>query len=226
MKNTNAGVQEKHIKAVQEGLGVFDKVFNQSNVEYRVLGSVLVAALNEKPHRTLGDIDVLVDQSDYEKVILNLQAEDYSIETKHKFGFNWTEAHHDGNLGFTFLLIGRFSRDYFSCKLTTNIELRISTKYLEPTKYSLFGKSFKGIPLRSIYEGLKISSFNPKRTLDRKVVTEYFEKGIPSGETLDNSFKVYAFGIEIPHAYTLFSQLYNVYGGLRVVFGRKYEIWD
>ena len=226
MKNTNAGVQEKHIKAVQEGLGVFDKVFNQSNVEYRVLGSVLVAALNGKPHRTLGDIDVLVDQTEYEKMISNLQTEGYTIETKHKSGFSWTEAHHDGNLGFTFLLIGRFLKDYFSCKLSKNIELRISTRYLEPTKYFLLGISFVGLPLRSIYEGLKISSLNPKRTLDRKVVIDYLKGNIPSGETLDRSFKVYLSGVEIPYAYTLFSQLYNIYGGLRVLLGRKYEIWN
>lgn len=224
MENTN--VQDEHTKAVQNGLNVLNKVFNKNNVEYRVLGSVLVASLNGKPHRTLGDIDVLVDETDYEKVISRLRAEDYTTETKHKFGFNWTEAHHDGNLGFTFLLIGKFSKDYFSCKLTRNIELRISTKYLESTKYSLLGTSFIGIPLRSIYEGLKISSLNTKRTLDRKVVNDYLKGSIPLGETLDRSFKVYLLGVEIPHAYTLFSQLYNIYGGIRVLFGRKYEVWD
>mgnify|MGYP001569627867 CR=1 FL=1 len=224
MENTN--VQDEHTKAVQNGLNVLNKVFNKNNVEYRVLGSVLVASLNGKPHRTLGDIDVLVDETDYEKVISRLRAEDYTTETKHKFGFNWTEAHHDGNLGFTFLLIGKFSKDYFSCKLTRNIELRISTKYLESTKYSLLGTSFIGIPLRSIYEGLKISSLNTKRTLDRKVVNDYLKGSIPLGETLDRSFKVYLSGVEIPHAYTLFSQLYNIYGGIRVLFGRKYEVWD
>jgi len=222
----NKNIRDEHTRAVQKGLNVLNKVFNKNNVGYRVLGSVLVASLNGKPHRTLGDIDVLVDESDYEKVISNLQAEGYTIETKHKFGFNWTEAHHDGNLGFTFLLIGKFSKDYFSCKLSKNIELRISTRYLEPTEYSLLGISFIGLPMKSIYEGLKISSLNPKRTLDRKVVTDYLKGNIPSGETLDRSFKIYLSGVEIPYAYTLFSQLYNIYGGLRVLLGRKYEIWD
>lgn len=219
-------MEDSHSIQVSNGLKILDKVFNKEHVNYRVLGSVLVASLNGKPHRTLGDIDVLVDETDYEKVISNLQVEGYTIETKHKFGFNWTEAHHDGNLGFTFLLIGKFSRDYFSCKLSTNMELRISIRYLEPTEYSFLGISFVGIPLRSIYEGLKISSLNPKRTLDRKVVTDYLKGDIPPGETLDRSFKVYLSGVEIPYAYPLFSQLYNIYGGLRVLLGRKYEIWD
>src|SRR3989344_8390220 len=223
MRNTNIDSQDEHTQAVQRGLDVLDKVFNQGNVKYRVLGSVLVAALNGKPHRTLGDIDVLVDQDSYEKVILNLQAEGYIIETKHKFGFNWTEVHRDGNLGFTFLLIGEFSKDYFSCKLSKNIELRISTRYLEPTEYSLLEISFIGLPLRSIYEGLKISNLNPKRTLDRKVITDFLKGNISSGETLGHSFKIYLSGVEIPYAYTLFSQLFNIYGGLRVLLGRKYE---
>lgn len=224
MKNINK--QAEHTKGIQRGLSVLNKVFTQKNVDYRVLGSILVASLNGKPHRTLGDIDVLVDETDYKKVISDLRIEGYIIEQKHKFGFNWTEAHRDGNLGFTFLLIGRFSKDDFSCKLAGNIELRISSRYLEPTKYSLLGMTFTGIPFRSIYEGLKISNLNQKRTLDRKVVTNYFKGNIPSGVTLGDSFKVYIFGVEIPYAYTLFSQVYNLYGGLRVLFGRKYEIWD
>lgn len=217
---------DDHTKAIRRGLSVLNKVFTQKNVDYRVLGSILVASLNGKPHRTLGDIDVLIDETDYEKVISNLRAEGYTIETKHKAGFSWKEARCDGNLGFTFLLIGRFSTDHFFCKLARNIDLKISTKYLKSTEYSLLGTSFVGIPLRSIYEGLKISGLNPKRTLDRKVVTNYFKGNIPSGETLGDSFKIYIFGVKIPYAYTLFSQVYNLYGGLRVLFGRKYEIWD
>ena len=215
-----------HLTSVSNGLKVLNKVFGKPKMNYRVLGSILVAALNGTPHRTLGDIDVLVDEIDYKKVISKLRSNGYSIETKHKFGFNWTEAHHEGNLGFTFLLIGKFSKDYFSCKLTKSVELKISASYLKPTEYSLFGISFVGIPYKSIYEGLKISSLNPKRTLDRKVVTKFFKGNIPPGETIARSFKVYIFGMEVPHAYALFSQFYNLYGGLRVLFGKKYEIWD
>lgn len=222
----DSNVQDEHIKAVKNGLNVLNKVFDQKNVQYRVLGSVLIASLNGKPHRTLGDIDVLVDKTDFDKIVSDLRSEGYNFETKHKYGFGWTEARSNGSLGFTFLLVGKFFDKYFSYNLTKNIELRISGKYLEPTKYSLFGTTFVGIPLRSIYEGLKISSLNPKRTLDRKVVIEYLKGQVPPGETLDQSFRVYLSGVEIPHAYTFFSQLYNFYGALRVLFGKKYEIWD
>lgn len=217
---------KKHLISVTNGLKVFDRVFNKRSINYRVLGSVLVAALNITPHRTLGDIDVLVDKDDYEKVVSGLQASGYTIENKQKYGFKWTEAHHNSALGFTFLLIGKFSNDFFSCQLTRNIELRISANYLKPTNYSLHGINFIGIPRRSIYEGLKISSLNPKRTLDKRIVMNSFQQTIPQGDTLDESFKIFFNGVEFPHAYIIFSQLYNFYGGLRVLLGKKYEVWD
>lgn len=216
---------KNHMTKVTNGLMVLDEVFNKQSINYRVLGSVLVAALNGKPHRTLGDIDVLVDKRDYEKTTSGLQAVGYKLVSKQKYGFKWTEAYKSSSLGFTFLLVGKFLDDYFSYKLTKNIELKISADYLKPTNSSLLGITFIGIPSRSIYESLKISSLNPKRSLDRNVVMNSFEQ-IPQGSTLDESFKIFIRGVEIPYAYVLFSQLYNFYGGVRVLLGKKYEVWD
>lgn len=218
--------QNNHTEAVKGGLTTLDKIFNKNNIEHRVLGSVLVAAINGKPHRTLGDIDVLIDEGDLDFVLSSLKSQGYTVERKKKYGFHWIEAHHPRNLGFTFLLIGKFRDNYFHCKLTDIIELNISSRYLEPMDYSLFGIHFIGIPTRSIYEGLKISSFNPKRSLDRKVVEKYFGGNIPDGENIDEAFTVFFRGVQLPHAYKLFSQLYNIYGGIRVFVGKKYEIWD
>lgn len=222
----NMNEQNDHVEAIKGGLASLDKIFNKNNIEYRVLGSVLVAAINGKPHRTLGDIDVLIDEGDQDRIFFSLKSEGYTIERKKKYGFRWVEVHHPRNLGFTFLLIGTFRDNYFHCKLTDNIELNISSRYLEPTDYQLFGTHFTGIPIRSIYEGLKISSFNPKRSLDRKVVEKHLGGNIPNGENLDEAFTVFLSGVKLPHAYVLFSQLYNIYGGLRVLLGKKYEIWD
>lgn len=58
---------KNHLTSVTNGLKALDRLFNKQSINYRVLGSVLVAALNGTPHRTLGDIDVLVDKDDYEK---------------------------------------------------------------------------------------------------------------------------------------------------------------
>lgn len=215
----------KQLPSIKNGLLVLDKVFNKQKISYRVLGSVLVAALNGKPHRPLGDIDILFDESDIDKVKVAFMREGYDLILKSKFGIRWLEAHKLGSLGFTFLMVGIFGPRYFSYKLKS-IELKILNDYLNPTNYSLLGTTFIGIPVRSIYEGLKISNLNPKRKLDNEVVKNYFKKHIPKGKSLEESFKVYFLGIEIPYAYPIFSYIYNLYGGLRVIFGKKYEIWD
>lgn len=217
----------EHLSQVKNGLLVLDRVFNQHKINYRVLGSVLVASLNGMPHRTLGDIDMLIDKKDFEKVTRSLKFEGYKIISKQKLGFHWTEAHKPNSLGFTFLLVGSFKVDYFSYHLSSSIELRISNNYLNSTEYSLLGVKFVGIPISSIQEGLKISNLNPKRKLDNEVVKRAIKINDSSAnrDSLKNAFKVYFLGIEIPYAYPLFSQLYNLYGGFRVILGKKYEIW-
>lgn len=215
-----------HLVKVKKGLKALDRIFNKQNIDYRVLGSLLVAALNERPHRKLGDIDILIDKRDIDKVINKLKSEGYGIFNKKKVGFQWQEAHRVDALGFTFLLVGDFKKNHFSYRLSKNIELRISNSYLKLTKYSLLGNSFRGIPIRSIYEGLKISSLNPKRSIDNTVIKKAINNHIPDGISLESVFKIYIMNIKIPYAYSLFSWLYNLYGGLRVIMGKKYEIWD
>ena len=213
-------------ESIKRGLETLEKIFNKEGINYRVLGSVLVAALNERPHRTLGDIDILLDKSNWQQVANNLKKAGYQLINKSKVGFNWFEAHKKDGLGFTFLLIGKFQDDYFEYELNNNLKLRIAIPYLYPTKYSLFGYSFTGIPRRSVYEGLKVSSLNPKRKVDREIVTKALGGEIPTGVKLERAFNIYFLGMKIPYAYSFFSYLYNLYGGLRVIFGKKYEVWD
>ena len=216
--------QEQHVKEIKNSLAALDNIFNKEGINYRVVGSVLVAAINEKPHRTLGDIDILLERSNWQLVADNLKREGYQLVKKSKVGFNWFEAHKTNSLGFTFLLIGSFQDDYFEYELNHMLKLRIASSYLSPTKYSIFGYSFTGIPQRSIYEGLKASNLNPKRKLDKQVVASAFKNKIPKGTEFEKAFRIYLYGREIPYAYPSFSYLYNLYGGLRVTFGKKYEI--
>jgi len=181
-------------ETVRSALIILDKIFNKQKINYRVLGSVLVAALNGQPHRKLNDIDMLLEIKQADQVFQSLRVEGYKIQPKHIFAFSWIEARHSQNLGFTFLLVGRFEEKYFTYKLS---------QYLQ----------------------LKIDNLNPKRTSDRKVVEKIFNSSIPVGQSLDQAFKIYLFGKEIPHVYSLFSQFYNLFGGLRILVGKKYEIW-
>lgn len=215
--------QDSKIKA---SLDLLDRIFNQPHVKYRVIGSILVTAINHKPHRKVNDIDILLDKSNLKEVLSKLRKENYQLINKKIVGLKWLEATHKTKLGFTLLMVGKFNNRYFSYQPFKNIELRISSNYLKPTEYSLFGNKFIGIPIRSVYEGIKVSSLNPKRSFDKTILIKAMGNKLPEGESINKAFKVFVFGTSIPFLYQIFSWVYNIYGGVRVAFGKKYEIWN
>lgn len=210
---------------ISDSLKILDEVFNKNKINYRIIGSVLIAALNSKPHRTIEDIDIITDKFGSEKAIEILKKYGYKVNKRKKLGLAWIELIHPKLLGYTFLMVGKFDKDYFSLKLFLFLELRILKDYIRPTKYSLFDTNFTGIPLRSIYEGLKISNLNPKRMLDKKILLSFTKNVMPEGMTLNKAFEILFFGIKIPYLYSIFSYIYNFYGAIRVALGKKYEIW-
>lgn len=215
---------DQQSEALKKALIVLDKVFN-NNFPYRVIGSTVIAAINKKPHRTINDIDIVIDKNNFDKVLELIKKEGYIIEQRHILGLKFTEAKDSQRVGFTFLLVGNFTDKYFSCNIYPQVELRVSNDYIIPTTYNLYGINITGIPLNSIRESLKISNLNPKRTLDKQILQKAIGSKQLQGESLGQAFKVFIFGIEIPHLYTIFSYLYNLYGGLRVLLGKKYEVW-
>jgi hypothetical protein len=218
--------QDVYMQILAESLSVLDDVLNASDVNYRIIGSLLIAALNGKPHRTIGDIDVVLDVASLDKVVAQLKERGFVLEHNRAWGFEWIELNHKHLIGFTFLLVGEFRDSYFSCDLKNHLRLHVSNAYLRPTEYTLCGTTFIGIPVPSIVEGLLISHLNPKRTLDRKVIKRIFGEQIPRGDSIDRSFTVYLFGVRLPYVYSFFSRIYNVFGGLRVLLGKKYEVWE
>lgn len=218
-------MEEKSFPIIQ-GLDALDKVFNQQQLDYRVVGSLLIAALNGAPHRRIGDIDIVIDEKDLKAALNGLINENYQLSERKIFGFKVVEAKNPEKLGFTFLITGKSTNDYFSYKPFRWLELRISNQYLQPTPYLLFGIKFIGIPPASVLEGIRVSNLNPKRNFDKKVLTEKLTQNTLKGETLEKAFRVFLFGTKIPFLYLIFSYIYNLFGGLRVTLGKKYEIWD
>ncbi|MCL5666427.1 MAG: hypothetical protein M1383_01510 [Patescibacteria group bacterium] len=198
-------------------------VFNACQVEYRILGSVLIVSHTGKLFRRIGDLDILLDESKKACVFGKLKEMGVELVARRWLNFSWTETRKDGYLGLTFLLVGKFNKEYFSYRFLKVCELRINADYLTPTTYCFHGINFIGIPISSAVAGIRKSLLNPKRKLDQEVLGEDFTK---SKTRTYNCINVYVFGIKIPFLYDVFSCLYNIYGGLRVKFGRKYEVWD
>lgn len=212
-------------KQIKNSLRAMQQVFAGIDT-YRVIGSILVAAINNKPHRILHDIDLLIDERVYEEVANRFNKLGFMKITKRAPGFIWNEFTKDKCLSFGVLLKGKFNQECFTYKLNKYMTLYISNEYLIPTDYVLFGEKIRGIPLRSIYEGIKISSLNKKRKVDKQIIVDKVGNTLPNGPSLNEAFTIKAFGINIPYLYTVFSHIYNAIGGARLAIGKPYDPWN
>lgn len=209
---------------VKSALSVIKEI-DDSKTDYRVIGSVLVAALNGKLHRKIGDLDLLLTDESFSVVQLILEQYGYKKLTRQKFGFQWYEFEKSGELTFGILLKGKFFPTHFEYCISRFIKLTISREYLTPTRYKIFDTEFWGLPVSSVYEGIKIASLNRKRNTDRKIL----EKMIETNQikySLARSFRIYFGRIYIPYLYSLFSGVHNLLGGFRLLIGKKYDIFN
>lgn len=213
-----------NIEQIKNSLKAMQTVFAGFE-DYRVLGSTLVAAINQNAHRELHDIDLLIDERIYEDVSNSFKEVGFRKVTKYASGFKWDEFEKENHLTFGILLRGKFNKDYFEYRPNKHIALMIKNDYLKPTIYELYGEKIRGIPLRSVYEGIKIASLNSKRKVDKQIILKKIGHSLPNGISLDSAFDVQIFGVKIPHLYTAFSQIYNLVGGVRLVLGKSYDPW-
>jgi hypothetical protein len=214
---------EDQRQPIVNSLKVLTDVLKDCQSNYRILGSIIIVAYTQKIFRKIGDVDVLLDKDSEECVINRLRKKGFTFTKKHWANFYWWEASKKDHLGITIFLAGIFHEEYFSHRLTNYLELRIKNSYLTATQYKFNGVNFIGIPLTSAISGIKQAFLNPKRSLDKQVL----EKEIKSLKVAPyGNINVYFKGTKLPFLYDIFSFLYNIYGGLRVGMGQKYEIWD
>ena len=97
---------------------------------------------------------------------------------------------------------------------------------MKPTDYWFYGIKIRGIPLRSVYEGIKITDLNRKRKIEKQIVMGKIGANAIDGFSLNQAFHIKIGGIEIPYIYTIFFQIYNVIGGIRLALRKPYDIWS
>ena len=146
-------------------------VLEENNIEYRFLGSVVIAAINGRLHRNLGDLDFVIDSEGREVLYKHL---------KH-FGFKpapgmfafarkylcLEQFTHDDFLGVGYFY-GKFQQDGSFIMGNKQSNVRVDAFALEKTKYTLGGVSFMGIPQRAAAAGVKESESNPRENLRRR----------------------------------------------------------
>lgn len=217
--------QEQNIQKFKNSLKVVNDVLEGKQYNYRILGSTLVAAINQKPHRRIGDIDIVIEKDKYPQLKNDLNHRGFTFHKMNRIGISWEKAVRPHYLDLTFFKDAYFGSALLRYPLSKNIYLTISTSYLKPTPYNMYGIRFTGIPFSSVYEGIRVSNLNPKRQMDKIVLLQRVKNLPLQYPTINQSFKVYIYGVKIPKLYQFFSTLINLLGAFRVRLGKPYEFW-
>lgn len=199
------------------------KILDNNNIEYRFLGSVVIAAINGQLHRNLGDLDFIIDSKRKDIVYTELKKLGYK-PAKGMFTFarkylSLEQFDHDTFLGVGYFY-GAWQTDGSFVMGNKKTGLSIEALALKKTKYSIHGVEFFGIPPEVVAAGIKESETNPKR---KKELIILKEKGI---EPFPNNYiQVKFFGARVDWVYHLSMAVLNIIGGLRVRFDLPFDPW-
>lgn len=199
------------------------KILNENHIEYRFLGSIVVAAINGKLHRDLGDLDLIIDSKG--KDILYLKLEELGYK-KAKGMFTFARKYlcletldHSNFLGVGYFY-GKWQTDNSFMMGNEQINVVIEPFAVEATDYILHGIKFVGIPNKASATGVFSSKTNPKR---KKELMLLREKGI---EPFPNNYiHISIYGIKADWIYHLSMKILNIIGGTRVKMGLAFDPW-
>lgn len=200
------------------------KILEDHQINYRLLGSVLIAAINGKLHRDLGDLDLMIDSG--KKDILNkelkklgyTQALGILFKFARKYLFLETLEHPSLlSVGYFY---GRWQSDGSFVMGGEKVNISVDAYALEKTIYNLHGIIFIGVAKRAAATRIKFSRFSPKREKELMVLEEKNIQQFP------NTFiHISIFGKRVDCIYHLFSNLQNLIGIIRVKLGLPFDPW-
>ena len=141
-------------------------ILTSHKIEYRFLGSVVVAAINGTLYRKIGDLDLLIDTN----------GKDILYDSLTKLGYKQAEGmfsfarkymaletlEHQTLLGVGYFF-GNWQADGSFVMGDARASVAIESHALKKTVYTLAGVEFHGIPPKSIATGIYASKKNPKR---------------------------------------------------------------
>lgn len=197
-------------KYLLNSLSSLASVLKKCHATYRIVGSVNSVAYTQKVFRRIDDIDVVLNIRDKECVFKNLTNRGFKVIRKKLGIFYWYETAKKDHLKITFFLIGEFTKDYFLYKYGL-FRLYIQSEYIRPVQYKLNGIEFTGVPIASVVDGIKQTSFNPKRTIDKHILAKEMDI---FNKQMKNKLHIRLGKIRLPLFYRFFSYLCNVYGGI------------
>lgn len=193
------------------------------NIKYRFLGSVVITAINGKLHRSLGDLDLIIDSNKKDVLYAALK----NLGYKRAGGiFNFARKYlsleqleHTKLLGLGYFY-GIWKNDGTFIMGDKNLSLNIDPHVLKETKYVFCGVNFLGILENAIAAGIYESRTNPKRKQELLILKD---KKI---EPFANKYiHINIFGIRADWIYHLSMTVLNIIGVIRVRLGLSFDPW-
>lgn len=206
-----------------ETLAKIVKILELYNIKYRFLGSVVIAAINGRLHRNLGDLDLIIDSD--KKDVLHVALKDLGYKRVGGI-FNFARKYlsleqleHAKLLGVGYFY-GIWKENGSFMVGDKNLSLNIDSYALKETKYVSCGVNFLGIPESAIATGIYESRTNPKRKQELLILKRKQIKSLPN-----KYIHVSISGIRVDWIYHLSMKVLNIVGEIRVKLGLPFDPW-
>ena len=210
-------------KQVQPTLRHLVKILDREKIQYRLLGSVVTAAIYGRLHRSLGDIDLIVDVRKKNQLLNSLQKLGYKrAGGMFAFGrrFLALETLDHPTLLSVGYFVGKWKKDRSFVMGGNALHTIVESRGVVPSPYKLMGISFIGIPPGAVATGILSSKSNEKRKKEIKLLQE--KQIVP----LKNDYiHVRFLGIPLDFLYHGAMGLFNVLGNLRQSMGLPFDPW-
>ncbi len=199
------------------------RILDENNIQYRFLGSVVVAAINGKLHRELGDLDLVIDSKGKDILYLKLKELGYK-PAKGMFTFArrylcLETLEHNSLLGIGYFYGTWQTKGSFRMG-NEQISVSIEPFAVKETKYILHGVKFVGIPNRASATGVFSSKTNPKRKRELELLRAKRIEPFPN-----NYIHISVYGMKADWIYHLSMKILNTIGEIRVKMGLAFDPW-
>lgn len=216
-------MDEFNSKIVTTTLRQVVDILERNKFEYRFLGSVVIAAINGKLHRDLGDLDLIVDSSKKDILYTELKKLGY-LPAKGMFTFarkylSLEQLEYPDLLGVGYFY-GKWQPDGSFVIGNKQTNLKVDSFAVKATDYKLHGIEFMGIPERAIATGVKSSENNPKRKKELILLKDKDIQPFPN-----NYLHTNILGIKADWIYHFSMTILNIVGGIRIKFGLAFDPW-
>lgn len=199
------------------------KILELHNIKYRFLGSVVIAAIDGKLHRNLGDLDLIIDSG--KKDVLYAVLKDLGYKRAGGM-FNFARKYlsleqleHKELLGIGYFY-GKWENDGTFIMGDRILNVNVDPHALKETKYTFCGVNFLGIPENAIATGIYESKTNPKRRLELQILERKQIESLPN-----RYIHVSIFGIRADWIYHLSMTTLNIIGVIRTRLGLPFDPW-